>query len=284
VRRAGLLISAVFLVSLAGVRVSVVEGESMAPTIRAGDSVITIGVLAGEPNVGSILLVQSDGRRLLHRLRAVDGDALWLKGDASISGDSRPIHRTDVLGMLALVIPTSHLFRAMRAAARFTAALPLSISLSSGAGAVAEQGPRYTYGADAQGNLLPGAYAIWSILLSACSSGLSSCAANYALRIDPVLFAGMVAPVGSTATSSQALARALRIVTRCQPALGGAWTEASDRFTAEWSEVNSSSGLLALHAGAAALAGLRCEVKVTLLGAPPASGGALTLPLQWGPA
>jgi hypothetical protein len=270
---------------MCGARISLVEGESMAPAIRAGDAVVTLSQPLGTPSVGSVLLVESEGRRLLHRLARYEEGFLWMKGDASVSGDSRPVSRFNVLGTLALVIPTSYLYRVLRATAQFTAELPVSMSISSAAGASAEQGPKYTFGADAQGRLLPGAYALWSVLLSACSDTLDVCPGSFALRIDSTKFAALLPPVGSVGTPAQALARALRITTRCQAVGGtGVWSETSDLYTAEWSEENSSSGLLAIHQGAVAQGGVRCEVKVLLLGSLPASGGSFTLPLRWGSA
>ena len=284
-RHAALALIAPLALSMCGARISLVEGESMAPTIRAGDAVVTLSQPFGTPSVGSVLLVESEGRRLLHRLARYEEGSLWMKGDASVSGDSRPVSRSDVLGTLAVVIPTSYLYRALRATAQFTTELPVSMSISSAAGVSAEQGPKYTFGADAQGRLLPGAYALWSVLLSACSDTLGACPGSYALRIDPTQFAVLLPPVGSVGTPAQALARALRITTRCQSVGGsGAWNETSDLFTAEWSEANGSSGLLATHQGAVAQGGVRCEVKALLLGSLPASGGSLTLPLSWGPA
>lgn len=284
-RHAALALIAPLALSMCGARISLVEGESMAPTIRAGDAVVTLSQPFGAPSVGSILLVESEGRRLLHRLARYEEGSLWMKGDASVSGDSRPVSRSNVLGTLAVVIPTSYLYRALRATAQFTAELPVSMSISSAAGVSAEQGPKYTFGADAQGRLLPGAYALWSVLLSACSDTLGACPGSYALRIDPAQFAGLLPPAGSVGTPAQALARALRITTRCQSVGGsGAWNETSDLFTAEWSEANGSSGLLATHEGAVAQGGIRCEVKALLLGSLPASGGSFTLPLSWGPA
>jgi hypothetical protein len=284
-RHAALALIAPLFLSMCGARISFVEGESMAPTIRAGDAVVTLSQPFGAPSVGSVLLVESEGRRLLHRLARYEEGSLWMKGDASVSGDSRPVSSSDVLGTLAVVIPTSYLYRALRATAQFTAELPVSMSISSAAGVSAEQGPKYTFGADAQGRLLPGAYALWSVLLSACSDTLGACPGSYALRIHPTQFAVLLPPVGSVGTPAQALARALRITTRCQSVGGsGAWNETSDLFTAEWSEANGSSGLLAMHQGAVAQGGIRCEVKALLLGSLPASGGSFTLPLSWGPA
>ena len=284
-RHAALALIAPLALSMCGARISLVEGESMAPTIRAGDAVVTLSQPFGTPSVGSVLLVESEGRRLLHRLARYEEGSLWMKGDASVSGDSRPVNSSDVLGTLAVVIPTSHLYRALRATAQFTAELPVSMSISSASGVSAKQGPKYTFGADAQGRLLPGAYALWSVLLSACSDTLGACPGSYALRIDPTQFAVLLPPVGSVGTPAQALARALRITTRCQSVGGsGAWNETSDLFTAEWSEANGSSGLLATHQGAVAQGGVRCEVKALLLGSLPASGGSFTLPLSWGPA
>jgi len=284
-RHAALALLLPLVLSAFGTRVSMVEGESMAPTIRAGDTVVTVSPLFGTPSAGSVLLVESEGRRLLHRLARHQGTSLWMKGDASASGDSQPISRSDVLGTLAIVIPTSHLYRAVRAAAQFTSAIPISMNLTSGAGVSAEQGPKYTFGADAQGRLLPGAYALWSVLLSACVGASSACSGSYALRIDSLGFSSALPPAGSVGSPSQALARSLRITTRCQEVGGsGAWTQMSDLFTAEWSAASSADSILATHAGAVAQAEVRCEVKVILLGAVPASNGALTLPLIWGPA
>jgi hypothetical protein len=284
-RHAALALLLPLVLASFGTRVSMVEGESMAPAIRAGDTVVTVSPLFGTPSVGSVLLVESEGRRLLHRLARHEGTSLWMKGDASASGDSQPIRRSDVLGTLAIVIPTSHLYRAVRAAAQFTSEIPISMNLTSAAGVSAEQGPKYTFGADAQGRLLPGAYALWSVLLSACVGASSSCSGSYALQIDALSFSSALPPAGSAGSPSQALARSLRITTRCQEVGGsGAWTEMSDLFTAEWSAASSADSTLATHAGAVAQSGVRCEVKVTLLGAVPASSGALTLPLIWGPA
>ena len=268
-----------------GARISIVGGESMAPAIRAGDTVVTISTLFGTPSVGSVLLVESEGRRLLHRLDRREGASLWLKGDASASGDSRPITTSDVLGTLAIVIPTSYLYRAVRVAAQFSAEIPINMTLASAAGVSAEQGPRYTFGADAQGRLLPGAYALWNVLLTACVGGSGPCPGSYALRIDAQGFSAAMPPTGSVGSPSQALARALRIATRCQEVGGnGAWTQMSDLFTAEWSATNGAASTLAVQGGAVAQAGIRCEVKVTLLGSVPAAGGNLSLPLTWGPA
>lgn len=270
--------------ALFNVRISIVDGESMAPSIRAGDSVVTIGPLINQISIGTVLLVRDGERRLLHRLRAITGEQLWMQGDASLSGDSRPVYRRDVLGQLALVLPTSHLFRALRTVANFTSTVPVTISITSSGGAVAALSAPSVFGADTQGRLLPGGYALWTLSLSACGVGSSRCAGAYALTIDPVGFAVLLPPSGNVGVASQALSRAIRMTTRCQSLAGGAWIEASDRFTAEWSTSDRASGLLMEQSAAAARNGLRCEVKVTLLGVPAATGGSLALPLLWGPA
>lgn len=268
-----------------GLRISVVEGESMAPAIRAGDTVLTIAPIFGAPQRGSILLVETDRRRILHRLHDVSGTQLWLKGDASANPDTQPVRQSQVRGVLALLFPTSYVYRVIRAAAEFTARVPIQMELTSAGGAIAEQGPRYTFGADSLGRLAPGAYALWSVLLSACHNVDDRCAESYALRIDPQQFSALIPASGSPGSSAQALSRALRIATRCQSARdGGAWVEAADLFTAEWRSDLPSSGLLALQPAAAVRAGVRCEVKITLLGSFAASLGSITIPLRWGPA
>lgn len=283
-RIARLVVVATLVLAALGTRISIVDGESMAPTIRAGDAVITVAPLFGSPPAGSVLLIEAEGRRLLHRLVRSQGGSLWMKGDASVSEDSSPIQPKEVLGTLALVIPTSHLYRAIRVAARFTSAVPVDVQIASSAGVTAEQGPRYTFGADAQGQLPPGAYAMWSMLLTACGGVTGACPGSYSLQIDAAQFSAVVAPVGSVGTPSQALARSLRIATRCQAASGGAWTQTSDLFTSEWSASDANSGMLATHDGATAKSGIRCEVKVTMLGSVAASFGAIGIPLKWGPA
>ena len=50
-RHAALALIAPLALSMCGARISIVEGESMAPTIRAGDAVVTLSQPFGAPSV-----------------------------------------------------------------------------------------------------------------------------------------------------------------------------------------------------------------------------------------
>jgi hypothetical protein len=129
-------------------------------------------------------------------------------------------------------------------------------------------------GTDAQGQLLPGGRATWSLTLTPCPTGVAGeCAgATNTLRIDPNRFALI---------STSGLARSLRITSTCRPVAATAWTNSADLFTAAWSAANPATGRLAtLSAGAAAI---ECQVQATLLGSLAAASSALSLPLRWGP-
>jgi hypothetical protein len=262
---------------LAGLRLLVVSGGSMSPSIRDGDLVLTARLRLGG-SVGDIVLVErpSDGQLLLHRV--IEQGEGWrrTKGDASLSPDAERISDAAVLGRLAAVIPTG-LFTSLpleQVAAQFSAERQVGLSITSVSGARAEMGAPVLSGADAQGQLLPGGRATWVLTLTPCPTGVSGeCAgATNTLRIDPNRFA-------LSATSG--LARSLRITSTCRPVGATTWTNPADLFTAAWSAANPLTGRLAtLSAGAATI---ECQVQVTLLGSLAAASSALALPLRWGP-
>lgn len=262
---------------LAGLRLLVVSGSSMSPSIRDGDLVLTARLwLRGE--VGDIVLVErsGDGQLLLHRV--IEEGEGWrrTKGDASLSPDAERITDAAVLGGLAAVIPTG-LFTSLpfeEVAAQFSAGRQVGVSVSSASGARAEMGAPLLSGTDAQGQLLPGGRATWTLTLMPCPVGLSGecTGSTNTLRIDPDRFA----PIATSA-----IARSLRLTSTCRPIGSTTWTSSADLFTAAWSASNLATGRLAsLTAGAAAI---ECQVQVTLLGEITAANASISLPLRWGP-
>ena len=286
-RRVFLLVAALCIsASALGVRISVVTGESMAPTIRAGDTVVTLGTgRRDDLRIGRIVLYRIRGEQYLHRIVGIDGDHVITKGDASYGQDSEHPIRDDVVGTLVAVIPTSLVRRSLEAAASFTQKISLDLAVASGAGSTITLESTQLTGADALGRLSVGGSATWTLLLYGCIGSITTCTNTYSLRLNADQFATLIPSTGATGSSSQSLARSLRLNTRCRAAASASdpWNEASSLLTAEWSAVNESTGLLATHALDAARAGVRCEVKGTVLGVVPASGGSLSLPLMWGP-
>ena len=262
---------------LAGLRLLVVSGSSMSPSIRDGDLVLTARLWLGG-SVGDIVLVKrsSDGQLLLHRV--IEEGEGWrrTKGDASLSPDAERIADAAVLGGLAAVIPTG-LFTSLpfeEVAAQFNAGRNVNVGITSALGARVEMSGPTLVGADAHGNLLPGGRATWTLTLTPCPTGVAGeCAGTTnTLRIDPDRFA----PI---ATSG--IARSLRLTSTCRPVGSTIWTASADLFTAAWSAANLATGRLAsLSAGAAAS---ECQIQVTLLGSITAANATISLPLRWGP-
>ena len=198
---------------LVGLRLLVVSGNSMSPSIRDGDLVLTARLWLGA-SVGDILLIErpSDGQLLLHRV--IEQGEGWrrTKGDASLSPDAERITDAAVLGGLAAVIPTGLLTSLPfeQVAAQFSARRPIGLRVTSAQGARAEMGAPVLSGTDAVGQLLPGGRATWTVTLTPCPTGVAGeCAGGTnTLRIDPEQFA-------LSATSG--LARSLRITSACRP-------------------------------------------------------------------
>jgi hypothetical protein len=262
---------------LAGLRLLLVSGNSMSPSIRDGDLVLTARLWLGG-SVGDIVLVKrsSDGQLILHRV--IEQGEGWrrTKGDASLSPDAERISDAAMLGGLTAVIPTGLLTSLLleQVATQFSAGRQVGLSISSASGARVEMGAPVLSGADAQGHLLPGGRATWVLTLTPCPTGVAGeCAgATNTLRIDPERFA-------LSATSG--LARSLRITSTCRPVGATTWTNSANLFTAAWSAASLATGRLAsLSAGAATI---ECQVQATLLGSLAAASSALTLPLRWGP-
>lgn len=262
---------------LVGLRLLVVSGNSMSPSIRDGDLVITARLWL-DGSVGDILLVErpSDGQLLLHRVIEQGEGWRHTKGDASLSPDAERITDAAVLGGLAAVIPTGLLtsLPLEQVATQFSARRQVGMSVSSASGARVEISAPVLSGTDAQGQLLPGGRATWVLTLTPCPTGVAGeCAgATNTLRIDQERFASLAAG---------GLGRSLRITSACRPVGATTWTNSADLFTAAWSAANPVTGrLVSLPVGAAAI---ECQVQATLLGSLAAASSALTLPLRWGP-
>ena len=262
---------------LAELRMLVVTGNSMGPSIQNGDLVITARVWRGG-EVGDVVLVErpSDGQLLLHRV--IEQGAGWRRtqGDASLSPDAERISDAAVLGGLAAVIPTSLLASLPLdlVAAQFSAGRSVNVGITSALGARVQMSGPTLVGTDAHGQLLPGGRATWTLTLTPCPTGVAGeCAGTTnTLRVDPDRFA----PI---ATSG--IARSLRLTSTCRPVGSTTWTASADLFTAAWSAANLATGRLAsLSAGAAAS---ECQIQVTLLGSITAANATISLPLRWGP-
>ena len=262
---------------LAGLRMLVVTGNSMGPSIQNGDLVITARVWRGG-EVGDVVLVErpSDGQLLLHRV--IEQGAGWRRtqGDASLSPDAERIADAAVLGGLAAVIPTSLLASLPLdlVAAQFSAGRSVNVGITSALGARVQMSGPTLVGTDAHGQLLPGGRATWTLTLTPCPTGVAGeCAgATNTLRVDPDRFA----PIATSA-----IARSLRLTSTCRPVGSTTWTASADLFTAAWSASNLATGRLAsLSAGAAAS---ECQIQVTLLGSITAANATISLPLRWGP-
>jgi hypothetical protein len=274
---AACVISIVFATQIFGLRLLVVSGNSMSPSIRDGDLVLTARLWLGD-SVGDIVLLKrpSDGQLLLHRV--IDKGQGWrrTKGDASLSPDAERISDAAVLGVLAAVIPTGLLAPPPlgRVATQFSAGRRVGLSIAAAPGARAEVSTPAIAGADAQGLLLPGGRATWVLTLTPCPTGIAGeCAgATNTLRIDPDRF---------TLSGASSAARALRITSTCRPAGTTTWTASADLFTATWSATNLATGRLATFSAGAAAS--ECQVQVILLGEITAANSSVTLPLRWGP-
>lgn len=101
-------------------------GNSMLPFIRGGVDRVALRARP-DVSVGDIVLVKIDGRYLLHRVIAREGDALTLMGDGNLVGTER-CSLSDVIGTVTEIIRPSgqrrtpghaRLWRALRPVRRY---------------------------------------------------------------------------------------------------------------------------------------------------------------------
>lgn len=81
---------------------AVILSGSMEPTLKVNDLV----VIREEESyaAGDIVVFQSGGDRIIHRIAAIDGETVLTKGDANPVADS-PIHISQIKGKLVLRLP-----------------------------------------------------------------------------------------------------------------------------------------------------------------------------------
>jgi signal peptidase I len=80
-----------------------IRGTSMHPGVTAGDLVL---VRHDPPyRVGDVIAHDAGPGRVLHRVVALDGDRLVLRGDANTHDDDIRPHTGDVIGRQVLVVP-----------------------------------------------------------------------------------------------------------------------------------------------------------------------------------
>jgi signal peptidase len=85
-------------------RLYVVRSSSMMPSIRAGDAILVRG-LDSSPGVGEIVLYETQGQLITHRVVEVRSDGLVTKGDANVEPDPWLVDEDDVRGKVILRLP-----------------------------------------------------------------------------------------------------------------------------------------------------------------------------------
>ncbi len=75
------------------------KGNSMLPFIRNGRDEVTLERLSRPVEVGDIILAKIGSKYVMHRVFAVDGDAITLMGDGNVSGTEHCRH-SDIIGIV----------------------------------------------------------------------------------------------------------------------------------------------------------------------------------------
>ncbi|WP_193755325.1 S24/S26 family peptidase [Microbacterium testaceum] len=102
-----------------------VDGESMVPTLHLGDVLFVGRAEPDELVPGAIVTVEPPGSgRYTHRIVAVEGDSLTLRGDANAEADPIPVAFSDVRGVVR-----HHLAGAPAVAVLALDTLPMRLSL-----------------------------------------------------------------------------------------------------------------------------------------------------------
>lgn len=92
---------------VAGYSPNVVTSDSMAPTIRAGDVVLTRSIERRDVRPGQVVLLDDADRDepLLHRVRRIEGGEVVTQGDANPTPDAAPSGPVEVMGVGEVLVP-----------------------------------------------------------------------------------------------------------------------------------------------------------------------------------
>jgi len=107
------LISAVLVLIVAGLAfinyspgysLLLVRSESMTPSVKMGDLIVTVPV-NGEVKPGTIITYERNKELITHRVLSTDDDNLVTKGDATEDPDPWPVTLSDIEGIYLFKIP-----------------------------------------------------------------------------------------------------------------------------------------------------------------------------------
>ncbi len=79
--------------------------ESMTPSVRPGDVVLTSPVGTEPLGIGSVIVYEGENGKIIHRVTAIDGDAYRTRGDANADEDPLPVQPDQIVGAGRLLIP-----------------------------------------------------------------------------------------------------------------------------------------------------------------------------------
>ena len=85
-----------------GIGVSVVYSGSMEPEFSTGDLVII--TRANDYVVSDVVIYQSDDKAIMHRIVAIDGDIVTMRGDSNNANDE-PVTKDCIKGKVLFAIP-----------------------------------------------------------------------------------------------------------------------------------------------------------------------------------
>ncbi|MDH4139756.1 MAG: signal peptidase I [Coriobacteriia bacterium] len=94
------------------VKLAVVAGDSMVPSIRRGD--VCVVARFGDVCEGDVILYREPGARraVLHRVSAVHTDgSLTTRGDGNVVPDRERVARSEVVGRVVRVVPLGGILR-----------------------------------------------------------------------------------------------------------------------------------------------------------------------------
>lgn len=85
--------------------VAVVAGSSMEPVLRSGD--LVIGLTGRAFQCGDIVIFRNstNGRLIVHRILAIEGDLVTTHGDNTDWGIREVVSRGDVLARIVMSVP-----------------------------------------------------------------------------------------------------------------------------------------------------------------------------------